>query len=173
MRTDETIAAPSTPETEFVNECHARVRETLLDCARLLADGPTALPVGVEAKWHRHLDSGQFILGSPRLEDLRPVIRCVMAVRVLNLAETQRERDVAAQLLAEAAEEINRFELQEDESLVVSGRLAPEADGSNSALSEEEAFRFVVTSAVAKHLGVTPQVADSIIDRLMDKGGYQ
>jgi hypothetical protein len=170
MLTIESIIARSTPETEAVNECHARLRETLHDCARLLADGPTRLPAGIEAKWHRHLDSGQFNLGSPRLDDLRPFVRAVMAVRVLNLAQTQREREVAAQLLLEAADEINRFEFQDDESLAVSDSIAPEAaDGANVELSEEEAFRFVVTSAVAKHLGVTPQLADSIIDRLTEK----
>lgn len=103
---------PSVVARELEAEVVARLREVLLDvCRQLEGDYLPALPGSVWRSWNEALDAnGQFEFGVPQLENIRPFVRAVAAVRVLQQAQTNADRDDAAELLRQAADEIDSAE---------------------------------------------------------------
>lgn len=97
---------------ELEGEATARLQETLLDvCRQLEGDYLPALPASVWRSWNNALDdNGRFEFGVPQLENIRPFVRAIAAIRILQLAKTNADRDDAAELLRQAADEIDRAE---------------------------------------------------------------
>jgi len=101
---------------ECQNEAVARLRESLLEASRAVQrEYVSQVPPSIEEGWHEALDAKSFAIPDvPRIEDIKPFVMAIVAIRHLILAETNEERDAAAGMLVRAAELVSSYTFADD-----------------------------------------------------------